>query len=132
MVPALDRFPAPDYLTDMQKNLWIAALSDFPLEFFRSRHIPTMILYVRTVEKMMSFSDQYEADPEDIEALNMMERMSRLASRLERQLSLTTGHLVSMVVRARTEMKLANQGKKANEAGEGFTAKRLGLVYVGH
>jgi hypothetical protein len=131
-IPALDRFPPPDFLTEMQSNLWIAALSDFPLEFFRARHIPTMIQYVRATERAMFYNDQYEADPEDVEALNMFERMSRLAARLERQLCLNTGHLVSMVVRARSEMKLANQTKNAKEAGEGFTAKRLGLVYVGH
>lgn len=131
-IPALDRFPPPEFLTEMQTNLWIAALSDFPLEFFRARHIPTMIQYVRATERAMFYSDQYEADPEDIEALNMMERMSRLSARLERQLSLTTGHLVSMVTRARSEMKVANQQKAIGESSAGFTAKRLGLVYVGH
>ena len=132
IAPAISRFPAPDFLTDMQKNLWIAALSDVPLEFFRARHIPFMIQYVRAVEHMMRASDELEADHEDIDALNKWDRMSKIAARLERHLSLNVEALISLVVRARSEHRVANQQKSLKEAGEDEANSRFGLTYVGY
>jgi hypothetical protein len=131
-VPALSRFPPPDFLTPVQRNLWIAALADVPLEFFRARHIPIMIQYVRAVERMMALSDLYEEDPEDAISFARWDKMIRICSRLENHLSLSTGALISLVVRSRTENKLAHQNKTAQEAAEAPTNKRKGLTYVGH
>jgi hypothetical protein len=129
---ALTRFPPPDFLTPTQRNLWIAALGDVPLEFFRARHIPVMIQYVRAVERMMFYSDRFEEDPEDAISLSRWDKMLKICYRLENHLSLNTGALISLVVRARTELKLANQQKNAREAGEDESNKRRGLTYVGH
>lgn len=131
-VAALTRFPPPDFLTPTQRNLWIAALSDVSLEFFRARHIPVMIQYVRAVERMMVYSDQFEADPEDAVSLARWDKMLRICYRLENHLSLSTGALISLVVRSRTENKLANQQKKMQDAAEDPANKRRGLTYVGH
>lgn len=131
-VAAIDRYPPPSFLTPTQTNLWVASLSDVPLEFFRARHIPIMIQYVRAVEKMMLFSDQFEADPDNVVALSMWERMIRMTTKLERQLSFHTEALISVVTRARGEMRLANQMKKAKEAGTTKSSTRTGLIYVGH
>ena len=130
--PAITRFPPPDFLTRTQQNLWIAALSDIPLEFFRARHIPMMIQYVRAVEHMMRFSDEFQADPDDTDALNKWERMFRISSRLERHLSLNTEALISLVVRARAELRVANQQKRSHENSEDERNTRAGLIYVGH
>lgn len=129
---AIERFPPPEFLSDMQKNLWIAALGDVPLEFFRARHIPIMIQYVRAVEIMMKFSDAYEADHEDDIAFARWTRMMTVVSRLERHMSLNTEALISMVIRARTELKLAHQAQKRDEASEDSSSLRRGLTYVGH
>lgn len=132
IVPAISRFPPPEFLTDTQRNLWIAALSDVPLEFFRTRHIPMMIQYVRAVEHMMRFSDEFEADPEDLDALNKWDRMSKIAARLERHLSFNAEALISMVLRARSEFRVATQQKNLKEAGEDERNARSGLTYVGY
>lgn len=131
-VPAITRFPPPDFLTQTQTNIWIAALSDVPLEFFRARHISMMVQYVRAVEHMMTFSDEFEADPDDMVALGKWERMIRLASRLENHLALNTRSLIDLVVRSRTELRAAHQSQNAQEAGEDSRNPRVGLVYVGH
>lgn len=131
-VPALTRFPPPDFLTPTQRNLWIAALSDVPLEFFRARHIPVMIQYVRAVERMMHFSDLFEEDPEDAISFARWDKMLRICYRLENHLSLSTGALISLVVRSRTENKLAHQQKTMKESADNPADKRRGLTYVGH
>jgi hypothetical protein len=132
MTAALERFPPPEFLTDMQRNLWIAALSDVPLEFFRARHIPMMIQYVRAVEHMMRFSDIFEKDPDDTRAMMNWDRMSRIVTRYENQLSLGTSHIIQMVLRARAEVRVANQAKRQDEVGESSRDMRTGLTYVGH
>jgi hypothetical protein len=129
-VAALDRFPPPDFLNDMQRNLWVASLSDIPLEFFRARHIPMMIQYVRAVALMMHYSDAVAEDPDDAIAVNAWERMIRISSRLELHLSLNTGRLIDTISRARSEFRAAQQGKTAKEAGEVGRNSRSGLVYV--
>jgi hypothetical protein len=129
-IPALDRFPPPEFLNEMQKNLWVASLSDTPLEFFRARHIPMMIQYVRAVSLMMIYSDAAEADPDDAISIAAWDRMMRISIRLENQLSLNTGRLIDTVVRARSEFRAAQQGKVANEAGASASSGRKGLVYV--
>lgn len=58
--------------------------------------------------------------------------MIRVTTRLENHLSLNTGSLISLVVRARTEHRVANQVKSAREAGEDGNNVRAGLTYVGH
>lgn len=131
-IPALDRFPPPDFLNEMQKNLWVASLSDTPLEFFRARHIPMMIQYVRAVSLMMIYSDAVEADPDDAVSIAAWDRMMRISTRLENHLSLNTGRLIDTVVRARSEFRAAQQGKVANEAGTAASSGRKGLVYVGN
>lgn len=137
-IPALERFPPPEFLTDTQRNLWIAALSDVPLEFFRARHIPLMIQYVRAVEMMMTFSDQVQTDNDDPIAFVKWEKMLRVVMRLENHLSMNTESLISMVIRARAEFRVANQAKSAREAGQAGENSdtpinpRAGLVYVGH
>jgi hypothetical protein len=134
MTPALERFPPPDFLTEMQQNLWIACLSDVPLDFFRSRHIPIMIQYVRCIERMMKYSDEVEADPDDAIAYTKWNGALNLSLRLEKHLSFGTGDLMMLVVRARTEMKLSNQQRNRDEASEGESPAqmRAGLTYVGH
>lgn len=129
---ALERFPAPVFLTPTQVNIWNAALGDFPVEFFRARHLPIMIQYVRAVERMMHYSDQFEEDPEDTIAQSRWIKMIAVVARLENQLSLNTKTLIAMVLQARTEMKLANQQKAAHEAGQDEAAPRRGLVYDGY
>jgi hypothetical protein len=129
---ALERFPPPAFLTPTQVNIWTAALGDFPLEFFRARHLPVMIQYVRAVEHMMKFSDEFESDPEDMIAFNRWTKMMTLVRQLERQLSFSTAHLIDMVIRARSELKLSQQNQRSREAGEQSASPRRGLVYVGH
>jgi len=131
-VPAIERFPPPEFLTNTQRNIWVAVLNDVPQEFFRARHLPMMIQYVRLVERMMKYSDQFEADMDDKEALSMFERTMKVVMRLETHLALNTGRLIDLVVRARTELKTAHQGKTAREAGESKANARSGLTYVGH
>jgi hypothetical protein len=131
-VPAITSFPPPSFLTSTQTNLWIACLSDVPLEFFRARHIPVLIQYVRAVEKMMHYSDLYEADPDDIVSLNMWDRLMRIATRLERQLSFHTTSLISRTTRATGEARVAAQTKRAKEAGKSGANARAGLIYVGY
>lgn len=131
-IPAITRYPPPSFLTDTQTNLWIACLSDVPLEFFRARHIPMMIQYVRAVEQMMRYSDLFEEDPDDIVSLNMWERFSRLVIRLEKHLSLHTDKLITMVTQARSEMRMAHQMNRAKEAGRDAANIRAGLIYDGH
>lgn len=131
-VMALERFPPPDFLSQTQRNLWIAALGDTPLEFFRARHIPLMIQYVRAVERMMKYSDEFEEDPDDMIAMNRWNAMIRITTRLERHLSLNTEALMSLVIRARSELRAANQQKNAVESGRSAANKRAGLTYVGH
>jgi hypothetical protein len=131
-LPALERFPPPEFLTDTQRNLWIAALGDVPLEFFRARHIPIMIQYVRAVETMMELSDQLAEDSSDPVIFSRWEKMLRITMRVENHLSMNTEALISMVTRARSELRVANQQKSAREAGESAAAPRAGLVYVGH
>lgn len=128
-VPALDRFPPPDFLDEMQRNLWVASLSDMPLEFFRARHIPMMIQYVRAVALMMHYSDAVDSDPDDAISVNAWERMIRIASRLETHLSLNTGRLIDTISRARSEFRVAQQSKTAKEAGQTSRQTRVGLVY---
>jgi hypothetical protein len=132
MVPALERFPPPETLTDMQRNLWIACLSDVPLDFFRPRHIPIMIQYVRCIERMMILSDQVEADPDDAIAYTKWNGALNLSMRLEKHLSFGTADLMMLVVRARTELKLANQQRNNDEAADSPAQMRAGLTYVGH
>lgn len=131
-VMALEKFPPPHFLTDTQRNVWIAALGDHPLDFFRARHIPMMIQYVRAVELMMTASDEVQDDPSDSLAMLRWERMMRITTKLESTLSLSTGRLVDMVVRARSEQRAAFQGKRAKDAGESASNARAGLTYVGH
>jgi len=131
-LPALERFPPPEMLTDTQRNLWIAALGDIPLEFFRARHIPIMIQYVRAVELMMIASDQLQEDNENPIAFVRWEKMLRVVTRLETHLSMNTNALIDMVIRARAELRVAQQQKIANEAAESTNAPRSGLIYVGH
>jgi hypothetical protein len=131
-IPALDRFPPPEFLNEMQKNLWVASLSDTPLEFFRALHIPMMIQYVRAVSLIMIYSDAAEADPDDAISIAAWDRMMRISIRLENQLSLNTGRLIDTVVRARSEFRAAQQGKVASEAGVAASSGRKGLVYVGN
>lgn len=129
-VAALERFPPPDFLNEMQKNLWIASLSDIPLEFFRARHIPMMIQYVRSVALMMIYSDAVTADPDDAISVAAWDRMVRISTRLENHLSLNTGRLIDTVVRARSEFRAMQQGKTGREAAASPGASRKGLVYV--
>lgn len=128
--PALDRFPPPEFLNEMQRNLWIASLSDTPLEFFRARHIPMMIQYVRAVSLMMIYSDAVESDPDDAISVTAWNRMINISSKLENHLSLNTGRLIDTVVRARSEFRAAQQGKTGREAAAAPGATRKGLVYV--
>lgn len=129
-VPALDRFPPPEFLNEMQQNLWIASLSDTPLEFFRARHIPMMIQYVRAVSLMMIYSDAVTADPDDAISVAAWDRMMKMATRLESHLGLNVGRLIDTVVRARAEFRAGHQGKMSQEAGAAPGAARKGLVYV--
>lgn len=129
-VPAITRFPPPDFMTRTQKNVWIAALSDMPLEFFRARHIPTMIQYCRAVERMMHFSDQWEKDIEDDIARTTWIRMMQVVRSLENQLSMGTNTLILLGVKARSEHRVANQSRNAAEAGEDDRNTRAGLTYV--
>lgn len=131
-VPASERFPPPDFLSETQINIWNAALDDIPLEFFRARHIPMMIQYVRAVEKLMVFSDEFEADGDDTTAMNRWDRMIRIVSRLEKHLGLDTHTLHDRVMRARAEFRAAHQGKNAHESTVNERGVRTGLVYVGH
>lgn len=131
-MPALERFPPPEFLSDTQRNLWIAALGDVPLEFFRARHIPIMIQYVRAVELMMTLSDELQEEQDNPIIFSKWEKMLRITMRLENHLSMNTESLISMVIRARAELRVANQAKRAQEAGESVDAPRAGLVYVGH
>lgn len=129
-IPALERFPPPDFLNEMQKNLWIASLSDVPLEFFRARHIPMMIQYVRAVALMMIYSDAVMADPDDAISVSAWNRMVNISTKLEVHLSLNTSRLIDTVVRARSEFRAAQQGKTGQEAAVSSGAARKGLVYV--
>jgi hypothetical protein len=131
-IPALTRYPPPDFLTRTQTNLWIAVLGDMPLEFFRARHIPMMIQYVRAVERMMVISDEAESDPEDPDLLSRWERLFRLVSRMERHMGLDVPSLVSLITRARSEIRVAHQKKATIEAGQEERSHRAGLTYVGH
>jgi hypothetical protein len=117
-------------MTRTQKNVWIAALSDMPLEFFRARHIPTMIQYCRAVERMMHFSDQWEKDIEDDIARTTWIRMMQVVRSLENQLSMGTNTLILLGVKARSEHRVANQSRNAAEAGEDDRNTRAGLTYV--
>jgi hypothetical protein len=58
--------------------------------------------------------------------------MFRISSRLERHLSLNTEALISLVVRARAELRVANQQKRSHENSEDERNTRAGLIYVGH
>lgn len=129
-VPALERFPPPEFLNEMQKNLWIASLSDVPLEFFRARHIPMMIQYVRAVALMMIYSDAVTADPDDSISAEAWKRMINISTKLETHLCLDSGKLMNMVLRARSEFRAAQQGKTGMEASVSSGSARKGLVYV--
>lgn len=133
-IPAVQKFPAPEFLTTMQKSIWTAALSDISSEFFRARHIPIMIQYVRTLARMMDYSDELENDPEDNLLRSKWLSEMNLAMKLEKHLSFGSGDLIMLVVRARTEMKLAHQQKNAREAADDDNPQyqRQGLTYVGH
>jgi hypothetical protein len=130
--PALARFPPPEFLTKTQSNIWVAALADISLEFFRARHIPMMIQYVRAVEHMMKASDEFEEDPEDQIARIKWERMFKLAAKLERHLSLHTENLISMVVRSRSELRVQHETKRNADSGDEANASRTGLIYAGY
>jgi hypothetical protein len=130
-VPALSSFPAPDFLTPMQTNIWVAALSDISLDFFRARHIPLMIMYVRALERTMNLSDMMEIDPDDSITQARFERSQRILFRMEKHLSLDTVTLISMKLRARAEQRVTDQQKQGKEAGASGAAPRAGLTYAG-
>lgn len=131
-VMAIDKFPPPHFLTETQRNVWIAALADQPMDFFRARHIPLMIQYVRAVELMMNTSDEVQEDPTDSITFLRWERSMRIVMKLEGFLSLSTGRLIDLVVRARSEQRAAMQKKRAIDAGDKSSSSRAGLTYVGH
>jgi hypothetical protein len=130
--PAINRYPPPEFLTQTQANVWTAVLEDTPLEFFRARHIPILVQYVRMCERLMTLSDEVEADPDDTTAYNRWERVLRILFRLEKHLKIDIGSLQDLLIRARAEFRVANQTKSINEAGQEDRSKRTGLVYVGH
>lgn len=110
--PAIRSFPPPEFLTDMQINLWTAALSDVPVEFFRARHIPMMIQYVRAVEGMMKFSDRVEADEEDDHAFKRWNQYMNVVSRLERTLAMDAKMLITRTLHGRKALKDADTAKR--------------------
>lgn len=128
--PALRNFPPPEFLTETQASLWVAALADVHVEFFRARHIPMMIQYVRAVEKMMTFSDDFEADSEDERAMTMWLKMMSVVTKLERVLGLDAKSLIEMVVRSRTQLKDSQTARRVLDAEDTEEAnKREGLIY---
>ena len=127
--PALRNFPPPEFLTDTQKSLWIAALADVQVEFFRARHIPMMIQYVRAVEKMMTFSDRFEEDIEDEHAMKMWVSFTHIVSKLERILALDARTLMEAVVRSRTALKDSFNERRTLDVESDERDKRKGLVY---
>lgn len=129
---ALSRFPPPDFLNHTQQSLWTAALSDVPLEFFRARHIPMMIQYVRAVDRMMEYSDQMIADPDDNIAFKRWEKYTGITIRLERFLGLDVKSLVEIYMRARAETRKGYLDRRDADAGDDDADLREGLVYVGH
>lgn len=135
-IPALSRFPPPEFLTDMQKNIWIATLGDIQLEFFRARHIPLMIQYVRATEHMMLASDEFTADRNDPTAFRLWEKSILHYRSIERALGFDVPRLIDEVIRARASHRVMFEDKNRLDASSddvsGAADKRSGLMYVGH
>lgn len=126
---ALDTFPPPEFLTPAQTNVWVACLADMPLEFFRARHLPMMIQYVRNVERMMKLSDEYEDDPDNHEAFAAWVKIFNVTKTMENHLCLNISRLMDIASRGRAEHRLALHSQAMEESSRNERAPRAGLVY---
>lgn len=130
VIPALSRFPPPPFLTPIQANLWIAALSEVPLDVFRSRHLPMMILYVRSVEHMMRVSDDHQKDPDDDELFRKLKARQAFVASIEHNLSFDTRMLFTTIFRANSHMRLANDEKRMKDVADLDDYQRQELMYA--
>lgn len=129
-VKAIERFAPPEFLTNVQRSLWIAALSDVELEFFRARHIPLLIQYVRAIELMMDASKEVMMFPENKKKVTMWMRYISIVTRLERFMSFDTTSLIAMHTRARAERRLGVEQDNLDDMADREDNGRRGLTYV--
>lgn len=129
-VKAIEKFEPPGFLSNVQRSLWIAALSDTDLEFFRARHIPLMVQYVRAIELMMEASQEVMLFPDSKKKISTWLRYIGIVARLERFLSLDTTSLIARHTRARAERRLATEAENLDEMADGENNARRGLTYV--
>lgn len=94
------RLPAPVYLQDAERAVWIEAVNDQPAEAFTPTHVPLLELYCRHVVRSRILADEIEAfdrawlaDADGLDRydklLKMAERESRAASSLATRMRIT-------------------------------------------